>query len=159
VIAANGHFADGISLSTTPAVSANGAAFVAGGGILARGSRSVVGSPELLVHVDGLDRARLAWRVRVSSSEPLGIWQVFVDAQRGDVLQAFNDLHTARNRLTHTNGNDPDCNSQGAPACTLPGTLVRDEDDAPVPHPTANGREPVRRVVEEPLSEECKPTE
>jgi bacillolysin len=132
VIAANGHFADGIDLSTTPTVSDTGAAFAAGTGIAARGTRSVLGSPTLLVQVDGLDRARLAWLVTVSSSDPLGIWRVFVDARTGEVLRAYNDLHTAKNRITHSNGNDPDCNVLGAPQCTLPGTLVRDEDDPPV---------------------------
>jgi Zn-dependent metalloprotease len=132
VIAANGHFANGVELATAPAVSATGAAFTATGGISARGGRSLAGTPTLLVHVNGLDRARLAWRVTVSSSEPLGVWRVFVDAQTGDVLQAYNDLHTAKNRITHTNGNDPDCNTQGTPLCTLPGTSVRGEDDPPV---------------------------
>ncbi len=132
VLAANGHFAEGIAVATTPTVSEDGAAFVALGGIPARGGRSIVGGAELLIHVNGLDRARLAWRVLVSSAEPLGVWQVFVDAQTGEVLQAFNDLHTAKNRITHTNGNVAACNTQGAPACTLPGTQIRDEDDPPL---------------------------
>jgi bacillolysin len=132
VIAANGHFADGIELGTTPTVSETGAAFVASGGILVRGARSPVGSATLLVHVNGLDHARLAWRVTVASSEPLGIWRVFVDARTAEVLRAYNDLHTARDRRTHTNGNDPDCNMTEAPDCTLPGVQVRDEDDPPV---------------------------
>jgi bacillolysin len=132
VIAANGRFADGVDLSTTPAVSDTGAAFAATRGLPVRGTRSVAGSPKLLVHVNGLDQARLAWRVTLATSKPLGLWRVFVDAQTGEVLRAYNDLHTAKNRVTHTNGNDSDCNTQGAPNCTLPGAQVRDEDDPPV---------------------------
>ena len=131
VIAANGHFADAIELETAPTVSDTGAAFAASGGIPVRGARSPVGTPMLVVHVNGLDLARLAWRVTVGSARPLGVWRVFVDARTGLVLQAHNDLHTAKNRFTHTNANDPDCNDF-AEACELPGPLVRDEDDAPV---------------------------
>ena len=97
-----------------------------------RGARSPAGTPTLLVHLNGLDRARLAWRVTVASSEPLGVWRVFVDARTGEILRAYNDLHTAKNRVTHTNANDPDCNTAEAPQCTLPGAQVRDEDDPPV---------------------------
>ena len=132
VIAANGHFADGIELDTTPTVSETGAAYAAGVGIPVRGARSPAGTPTLLVHLNGLDRARLAWRVTVASSEPLGVWRVFVDARTGEILRAYNDLHTAKNRVTHTNANDPDCNTAEAPQCTLPGAQVRDEDDPPV---------------------------
>jgi Zn-dependent metalloprotease len=132
VIAANGHFAEAIDLVTTPAVSDTGASFTASSGIPVRGARSLAGSPTLLVHVNGLDRARLAWKVTVASSRPLGVWRVFVDAQNGGVLSAYNDLHTARNRLTYTNANDPDCNTEVSPDCVLPGALVRDEDDLPV---------------------------
>ena len=131
VIAANGHFASGIDLATSPTVSDAGAAFVAAGGIPARG-RSAVGQPELLVHVNGVDQDRLAWRVAVASAKPLGVWRVFVDARTGEILRAYNDLHTAKNRVTHTNANDPDCNTAEAPQCTLPGAQVRDEDDPPV---------------------------
>ena len=88
VIAANGHFADGIELETTPTVSETGA-------------RSPAGAPTLLVHVNGLDRARLAWRVTVADSEPLGVWRVFVDARTGKVLRAYDDLRTAKNRVRH----------------------------------------------------------
>ena len=132
VIAANGRFAGGIDVTTTPAVSNAGAAFTAVGAIPARGSRSLVGAPQLLVHVNGLDRARLAWRATVASTSPLGLWRVFVDSQTGEVLQAYNDLHTAKNRITYTNGNDLDCNDHGAPQCTLPGAQVRNEVDPPV---------------------------
>jgi Zn-dependent metalloprotease len=107
-IAANGRFAEQISVPTTPTVSGVAAARAASRGISARGRRSVAGQPSLLVRVEGGHRARLAWHVRIASSEPLGLWNVFVDALNGDVLRAYNDLHTARDRVTYTNGNDPD---------------------------------------------------
>jgi bacillolysin len=126
-IAANGEFADGLSLSTTPAVSGAGAAWAAAGSVRSRGPRRTVGRPTLLVHVDGLGRGRLAWLTTVASSDPLGLWRVFVDARTGDVLRLYNDVETAQNRQTYTNANDPDCNVEGAPDCVLPGSLVRSE--------------------------------
>jgi Zn-dependent metalloprotease len=137
-IAANGQFADQISVPTTPKVSEAGAAWTASRHLPVRGRRSVAGKATLLVHVSGLNRARLAWRVSVASSEPFGLWNVFVDALDGDVLRAYNDLHTARDRITYTNANDSDCNQHGAPACTLPGTELRNELGAPVGDPVAD---------------------
>ena len=122
VVAVNGRFAGALDLTTIPSVSDAGASWVASRSIPARGSRSVSGAPRLVVHVDGVDRARLAWRVTVASKRPLGLWRVFVDAQTGDVLRFFNDVHTDRNRETYTNAGDEE---------TLPGTLVRTEDGDP----------------------------
>jgi bacillolysin len=131
VIAANGHFADGLSLSITPTISRAGAAWTAARSVRARGLRRPVGPPTLLIHVDGLGQGRLAWLTTVASREPLGQWRVFVDARTGEMLRLYNDLQTARNRQTYTNGNDPDCNTAGAPACVLPGSLVRSEASPP----------------------------
>jgi bacillolysin len=132
VLAANGRFASDIGVTTSPHVSTTGAEWVASGAIPVRGERRLVGDPELLIHVDGVDRARLAWKVSVASAEPFGLWRVFVDAVSGDVIRAYDDVHRARNRITHTNNNDPDCNSSVAPACVLPGPQVRGENDPPV---------------------------
>jgi Zn-dependent metalloprotease len=126
VTVVNGEFADGIEVSTTPAVSATEAR-VAAQGVPARALRPADVAPELLVFVDGADQVRLAWRVSVVSKRPLGLWQVFVDARSGEVLRFYNDLHTAKNRQTYDDGNDPDCNTQIAPQCDLPGTLDRAE--------------------------------
>jgi Zn-dependent metalloprotease len=130
-MAANGHFADGLSLSITPAVSRAGAAWTAARSVRARGLRRPVGTPTLLVHVDGLGRGQLAWLTTVASREPLGLWRVFVDAHTAEVLRLYNDLQTAQNRQTYTNSNDPDCNTDGAPACVLPGSLVLGEASPP----------------------------
>ncbi|MGH2764447.1 MAG: M4 family metallopeptidase [Actinomycetota bacterium] len=128
VTVVNGEFTVDIELSTTPAVSAREAR-TAARAVPARDLHPAKVAPELLVFVDGAERARLAWRVSIVSERPLGLWRVFVEARTGDVLRFYNDLHTAKNRRTHTNANDPDCNTQDAPQCTLPGTLVRSEGD------------------------------
>jgi bacillolysin len=138
VIAVNGRFAGGLELSTTAAVSDAGAAWVASGAVSSRGRRHSVGAPTLLVHVDGLGRARLAWLARVATGNPLGVWRVFIDAHSGDVLQAYNDLQTARDRQTYTNANDADCNNWPPAGCTLPGALVRNEAAAPSGDPVVD---------------------
>jgi thermolysin len=138
VIAVNGHFAAEIAISTNPTVSSTGAEWVADGAIPARGPKQSVGSPTLLVHVDGLGRARLAWSTRVATGNPIGVWRIFVDARNGDVLRFYNDLHTAKDRITHTNGSDPDCNIQVAPLCTLPGSVVRTEVGPPAGDPVVD---------------------
>jgi Zn-dependent metalloprotease len=128
VTVVNGEFTVDIALPTTPAVSATEAR-IAARAVPARALRPADVAPELLVFVDGEERARLAWRVSIVSERPLGLWQVFVDARTGGVLRFYNDLHTAKNRQTYDDGNDPDCNTQGAPQCTLPGTLDLAEGD------------------------------
>ncbi len=40
--------------------------------------------PELVVYPEG--RGRLAWRVQIPSLEPLGDWEIFVDAHTGEVF-------------------------------------------------------------------------
>lgn len=123
----NGEFTPDIGSSTTPTLSSAGARTAARGAVPARRLLAGGPRPELLVHVDGAERAQPAWRITVASRRPVGLWQVFVDARTGEVLRFFNDLHTAKNRTIYTNGNDADCNTQDAPNCTLPGTLQRNE--------------------------------
>ncbi|MGH2675219.1 MAG: M4 family metallopeptidase, partial [Actinomycetota bacterium] len=125
----NGDFTPNIGMTTSPAVSAAESRSAARA-VPARELRPASSPPELLVFVDGAERARLAWRVSIVSERPLGLWVVFVDALTGDVLRFYNDLHTAKDRQTYDNGNDPDCSAGDiAPDCVLPGTLERDEGD------------------------------
>jgi thermolysin len=58
--------------------------------------------------------AQLVWEVRGFAHEPLGRWHYFMDARTGEVVYRLNELHTARNRNTHTANN----------GTTLPGTLI-----------------------------------
>ncbi len=124
--AVNGDFARDVSVSTTPAISESGAVWTATRRVPARELTAGL-EAEQLVFVDPLGKAHLAWEATVTTQRPLGIWRVFVDAHTGEVLRFHNDLHTARNRETHNNGNDPDCPRFGAPDCVLPGPLARTE--------------------------------
>jgi len=124
---ANGDFAPGIHVATVPGLPAGAASEAAIRYLAARGPRSNRTPTELLVYVDPSGSAHLSWLVTVATERPFGIWRVFVDAHAGEILFSWDDLKTARNRLTHTGGNDPDCNLQGDPLCTLPGALVRTE--------------------------------
>jgi bacillolysin len=122
----NGEFAPNIDVSTSPSISGKRAAHIATGAIPAR-VLGKAGRAELLIYIDDSDRAHLAWTILVPGDRPIGLWRVFVDAHDGEVVSAYNDLHTAKNRNTYTNGNDPDCPGVGSPSCVLPGTLVRTE--------------------------------
>lgn len=89
-----------MALDTRPAVTADQAAAIAAAAIqLVAGERGPVMTELLLfptekAQVKGLQRGevRLAWRVLIASLQPLGDWQVFVDAQTGAVLDQFNAL-------------------------------------------------------------------
>jgi bacillolysin len=122
----NGEFSPGIDVSTAPSISGEHAARVATDAVPAR-VVGEAGQAELLIYIDDSDRAHLAWTILVPSNRPIGLWRVFVDAHGGEVVSAYNDLHTAKNRNTYTNSNDPDCPTYGSPSCVLPGTLVRTE--------------------------------
>jgi Zn-dependent metalloprotease len=126
VTVVNGEFAPGVDVSTAPLVSRDRAARLAVDQVPARGVGEAAPG-ELLIFVDDSDLAHLAWVVLVPSQRPFGLWRVFVDAHTGEAISLYNDLHTAKNRSTYTNGNDPDCPGFGSPSCVLPGTLVRTE--------------------------------
>lgn len=132
VTAVNGDFADVEGVPTTPEVSAKAALQTAVGNLRKRDPIPPALAPELLVHVDASGRVRLAWHVSVATRRPFGFWRVFVDALDGKILFSYDDLKTARNRMTYTNGNNPFCNVFGAPFCTLPGTIQRTEMQAPI---------------------------
>jgi len=127
IVAVNGEFSPGITVRATPGLSAEEALEAAVAGLSRRASRPGRTTPELLVFVDASERPHLAWLATVVTERPFGFWRVFVDAETGGVLFSYDDLKTARNRMTYTNGNDPDCNTEIAPLCLLPGTLVRTE--------------------------------
>ena len=75
-------------------------------------------SPALLA--PGIGPASLVWRMDVTPQDLGPIRElVLVDARRGSVRLNFNQIHTARNRLTYTANN----------LTTLPGTLVCDESN------------------------------
>lgn len=127
VTAVNGEFTDVSAVATDAEIAPEGAADAAFALLAKRAPRRPATAPVLLVYVDENDRGRLAWEVRIATSRPLGSWRVFVDALDGRVLFSYDDLKTAKNRNTYTNGNNPFCGDFGAPLCTLPGTLARTE--------------------------------
>lgn len=132
VTAVNGDFADVEGVPTTAEVSAKAAREAALAVLRKRQAIPPAQAPELLIHVDALGRARLAWQVSVATRRPFGFWRVFVDARTGEVFFSYDDLKTARNRNTYTNGNNPFCPDFGAPLCTMPGTIQRTEMQAPI---------------------------
>jgi Zn-dependent metalloprotease len=128
----NGAFASELRLPTTPQVSATGAAWTASRSVPARTILTTL-DPVLLVYVDSLGGAHLAWSSYVSTARPVALWRVFVDALSGEVLRFHDDLHTVKSRETYTNNNTPACNTQDEPACVLPGTLLGTEAAPPGP--------------------------
>jgi len=130
----NGDFVAGIHLSVDPRVSPQVARRSALASLAKLGGRPSNTDPALVVFVDGRARPHLAWQVVVPTGRPLGLWRAYVDATSGVHLFSYDDLQTARDRETYTNGNDGDCNFLTAPKCALPGTLLRDEAGCvPVP--------------------------
>jgi bacillolysin/thermolysin len=132
ITSVNGDFADVRDVGTEPSIQASAARETA---VASLGKRSPIPpklAPELLVYVNASGRGRLAWEVGVATRKPLGFWRVFVDALDGRILFSYDDLKTARNRMTYTNGNNPFCNFAGAPFCTMPGTIQRTEMQAAI---------------------------
>jgi bacillolysin len=127
VLSVNGNVVAGIDLSVDARVSRQAARRAALASLAKLGGHRPNTDPALVVFVDGAERPHLAWHVAVPTPHPLGLWRVYVDASSGTPLFSYDDLQTARNRETHTNGNDADCNIQAAPQCTLPGSLRRNE--------------------------------
>jgi Zn-dependent metalloprotease len=86
-------------------------------------SSLVASEPDLWIYAPSLigpdtGRSRLVWRFEVRAGELDPIRQlVLIDATFGGVALTFNQVHTARNRLTYTANN----------TTTLPGTLVCNE--------------------------------
>ena len=132
VTAVNGEFTDVGDVGTVPSINPKTARDTAITVVAKRKPINPTKAPGLLVHVDESGRARLAWEVGVATREPLGFWRIFVDALDGRVLFSYDDLKTARNRNTYTNGNNPFCNFAGAPFCTMPGTIQRTEMQAAI---------------------------
>jgi vibriolysin len=106
----------GVSVDTHPIVTEAGAI------ALARATRAgdVVGADLQVLRLDGADV--LAWRVRIADRAAPARPVVFVDAHSGEVVFAYDDLQTLRNRMTYTAKN----------GFTLPGTLARAEGAAAI---------------------------
>lgn len=128
VVSANGEILPGLKLDTIPALSAEGARQVA----LAQIAKTygldvtglVAGEPALWVYNPALlggpgpRISTLVWRTEVTPVELAPIRElVLVDAQRGGVVLHFNQIDTARNRLTYTANN----------GLSLPGALLCSE--------------------------------
>jgi Zn-dependent metalloprotease len=97
VIAANGEFAPGVAVDTTPSLTARAADRIARRAVP---GTSPVGEPALVVNVDEAGEARLAWRVGLRTERPLGDWRVVVDAGDGIVLDRWNRIPDVRDVRT-----------------------------------------------------------
>ena len=89
-------------------------------------ARQAVGAPQaqaaataLAVYAEG--PVALAWKVTLGSDEPLGSWDVFVDAASGQVLAARSTLRQADGQGKIFNPN---------PVVTLQNTSLRDQNNA-----------------------------
>jgi Zn-dependent metalloprotease len=107
----NGESAPNLTLDTTPSVDAATAGETALAGTAKwhreEASRLTVSEPELSVYVPALigpgdGKGRLVWRMEVTSTVGGPIREmVLVDAQNGIIALHFNQVDTARNRLTY----------------------------------------------------------
>ena len=129
IVAVNGHFRPDLQVPTQPTISADQAAAVALDHLLERelepAERARVKAtllPEhtrLVVHVDAHDHATLTWQMTIMTQAPLGAWQVFVNARRPVVVQAYDNAKGAKVRRTFTAENTTE----------IPGRLVIEEGE------------------------------
>jgi Zn-dependent metalloprotease len=128
-ISADGEIAPIVGLPTTPEVTADSAqqsALQLAARTYAVDVHSLTSSkPELWIYQPALleprgGPTRLVWRMDVTPRDLLPIRElVLIDARSGAVALAFNQVDTARNRLTYTANN----------STSLPGTLVCNESN------------------------------
>jgi len=86
-----------IDVSPTPRLSADEAIAIAQGGVaFDPATDRIDGAPALVVVPVPTSASqalyRLAWRVKVVTEDPIGIWVTHVDAHTGDVFWRFNDV-------------------------------------------------------------------
>lgn len=131
LLVANGEILTDVSVGTDPRVGANEARRTALTKIAkdreVRAADLEAADPELWIYdpallgAPGIQVPRLVWRTEVTPAE--GIVDVrelvLVDAQRGNVALNFDQIDTAKNRLTYDSNN----------TSALPGTLVCDESN------------------------------
>lgn len=118
ITSVNGEYIPRIEVSVEPALSGEEAIQIARGDL--GDEEAVLSEEELGIYHDG-ETAHLAWRLELSSSDPLGRWVHFVDAHDGQIVLKFNTIDTAKRILTYDANN----------GTTLPGTLVCDSDTDP----------------------------
>jgi len=86
-----------IALDPTPALDAAAAQAIAAAALPA--AARLEGEPTLLVlpvpRAAGGADLHLAWRLRLRTEDPLGLWVTHVDAQSGALLWRYNDIHFA----------------------------------------------------------------
>jgi Zn-dependent metalloprotease len=131
LLVATGEILPGVSVDTEPGVGAQEAQEAALVKIAKDREFEVGGleatEPELWIYAPSLlggpepEVTRLVWRMDVTPAEGIVDFRelVLVDAQSGAVVLNFDQIHTARNRNTHTANN----------GTTLPGTLVCNESN------------------------------
>lgn len=102
------------AISTKPASPA-AAAIAAARQSLGAGAQAV--RSELVVYAEGT--AALAWKIALSSDDPPGSWDVFVDAQHGALLATRNTLRQADGRVFNPN-----------PVVTLQNNSLRDQNNS-----------------------------
>jgi len=136
IVAATGEILPDLELETTPTIDAQTARLIAltkvakDYGVRVEELRAT--DPELWIYNPillggpGLRRSRLVWRMDVTPVELLPIRElVLVDARHGIVVLHFNQIDTARNRLTY----------DALGGSSLPGVLRRSEGQGPYGDP------------------------
>lgn len=81
-----------LNVSTTPKLSASQAYAIAQSQLPFRTIQRTL-DPELVVYPEG--KGRLAWRVLIPSTDPIGDWEIFVDAHTGEVFFIRDQAHYA----------------------------------------------------------------
>lgn len=129
VVAVNGEFAPGLSLSTTPTISAAEAEAAAIENLtheqLAPGDAAsaqvtpLPGETRLTIYIDDAGQASLSWQVLILTERPLSQWRFFVNAGRPVVAHAIDEVMPIKRRKTYSARN----------RTSIPGRLLIDEGE------------------------------
>jgi hypothetical protein len=89
---------NGIDIDHVPSLNQSQAVEIAKNGVLFDATTDAInGEPQLMVLPMGVSPVdvehRLVWKIRVETADPIGIWVTHVDAQTGDILWRWNDVH------------------------------------------------------------------
>ncbi len=117
ITAINGDYYPGIDVAVTPEVGAGEAVDAARDGLGVDADPPQKELPQLVILPLAGGDARLAWKVVLAADQPPLRMVAFVNARDGGLISAYDDLESARSRLTYSANH----------GTTLPGTLMINE--------------------------------
>ncbi|MFQ5863935.1 MAG: M4 family metallopeptidase [bacterium] len=104
----SGYYLPNIDLDTTATITSSEAISAARTDLNPKKELSQVPAAELVVY-DFDDKTYLAWKTELRSEDPLGVFIYYVDAHTGEVIDSYNDMKFALDRIVYDAGGTSDC--------------------------------------------------